>query len=618
MKGSAFVRMVSLGILLLNAGYVNAQEDSIQKNKTTFLEKMYERVSQAVTIKNPGDTTALKLSVENTRSESTFLPYQGKVIRSISTQELGFEITFLDTSKSVNYFGTRILNALHADSKSWVIRNNLFIKKDSRVNPYVFADNERYLRGLEFIQDARIIIKPIKDNADSVDVVVITKDLFSLTGSLDLGGTTRQKISIAEINLAGSGQKVQLSGLRDVDRSPVFGYDFLYKKTNIAHSFINASAGYSQIKRDKTQNEAEQSLFLQLDKPLISPYNYFAGALNLSFNQNRNLYNKPDSLFYSYRYTNIDVWAGHNMGVAKLIQNNSERSRSFIAARYFSSVFDKIPYQVGNNFNPFFNTRKGLLGELTFFKQNFYKTNYIYGFGTTEDVPYGYNVAITAGWYQQVSLRRPYVGFSASRYTIAAKGHFMEYYLRAGGFWNKRRLQDASFIAGTSLYSRLFLFDHFKMRQYMKASYSRIFNYLANDPLRIDNTLGLHYFNADSLKGTQRLSLYSETFFFARYKLLGFQLAPFAFLDATVLTPRKQDFFKSDVYTGIGGGIRIRNENLVFGTMELRLVYFPRTVQDNNAFKITFRANLRFRYNSNYVKAPDIIQLNSEDINSFY
>ena len=30
-------------------------------------------------------------------------------------------------------------------------------------------------------------------------------------------------------------------------------------------------------------------------------------------------------------------------------------------------------------------------------------------------------------------------------------------------------------------------------------------------------------------------------------------------------------------------------------------------------FKIAFKSNLRFRYNSRYVKAPDIIQLNADD-----
>jgi hypothetical protein len=75
---------------------------------------------------------------------------------------------------------------------------------------------------------------------------------------------------------------------------------------------------------------------------------------------------------------------------------------------------------------------------------------------------------------------------------------------------------------------------------------------------------------------------------------------------------------KSGFYYGLGGGIRIRNENIVFGTLELRVIYFPRKSQQNNALKLTLNTNLRFRYNNNYVKAPDIIQLNSDYDNNIY
>ena len=616
MTRKIFVRFVCLGCLVLQvAGNVIAQ-DTAQPERKKFMSNIFQRVSDAVTVSKKD--SALAATILNTQSEAPFLPYEGKVIRSITTQELGFEITFTDTSKRINYFGTRILNALHTDSRSWVIRNNLFIKTGKRINPYVFADNERFLRSLEFIQDARIEIRPIPGNPDSVDVVVVTKDLFSITGSLDVGSTKRQKIKIAETNLAGMGQKVQFTALRDKNRSPVYGYDFLYTKTNVAHSFINASIGFSQIRPDKSGDDGEKALYFQLSRPLVSPYSYFAGGLDISFISNENLYRKPDSLFYRYNYAYADAWIGYNMGVAKLIQNNSERSRSFIAVRYLSSVFDRKPFQVGNGFHPFFNTRQAVLAELTLFRQNFYKTNFIYGFGTTEDVPYGYNVAFTAGWYKQLYLERPYLGLSASRYLVSPKGGFMEYFFKTGGFFKKNKFEDASILTGLSMYSRLFLFRNLKVRQYIKSSFTRLFNRVVYDPLRINNALGLQYFNADSLIGIQRLSLYSETFFFAKYKLFGFQLAPFAFADASILTPEKRHFFKSDIYTGVGGGIRTRNENLVFGTVELRLIYFPRRSQDMNTFKATFKSNLRFRYNSNYIRAPDIIQLNSEDATKFY
>ena len=111
--------------------------------------------------------SAAKSTVLNTKIETPYLPYAGKVIRNIFIKEYGFERTFSDTTKEIHYFGTTILNNLHRNSREWVIRNNLFVKERTELNPYIVADNVRYLRSIEFIQDARILVRevPNEDNA---------------------------------------------------------------------------------------------------------------------------------------------------------------------------------------------------------------------------------------------------------------------------------------------------------------------------------------------------------------------------------------------------------------------------------------------------------------------
>lgn len=609
--------VILLCSVLLSIQSVHAQNNKkAHRKKGQFFNNIFNRIKGSITVSQPD--SAVKATVLNAKSVVPFIEYEGKIIRNVTTEELGFEKIFNDTSKRINYYGTRILNALHTNTYDWVIRHNLFIKKGSRLNPYLLSDNERYLRSLEFIQDARVLVKPINGTVDSVDIVVITKDLFSISGSLDFGGIDRQRVTVAESNLAGAGQKVQITALHDVNRKPKFGYYFLYAKNSILHSFINATIGYSRINSDRTGMDNVQTIYLQLSRPLVSPYSRFAGGLDVRFNQSKNLYAKPDSLFYNYQNASIDVWAGYNIGLKKLLLNYKNRNRTFIAARYIRNKFDQKPFQVGQSFNNLYNNTNAVLGEVTFFKQEFYKTNYIYGFGTTEDVPYGYNVALTAGWYKQLELSRPYFGINANRYIATDKGKFMQIFVRSGMFLHKGKFEDASILAGGSLYSRLYLFRHFKMRQYLKYSYTRLYNRVIYDPLRIDNSLGLRYFNADSLRGSQRMSLYAETFFFAKYKMFGFQLAPFLFGDVSLLTGQSNYFSKSDIYTGVGAGVRARNVNLIFATAELRAMYFPRKAQDMDSFKISFYGNIRFRYNTNYIKAPNIIQLNNEDANSFY
>ena len=132
-----------------------------------------------------------------------------------------------------------------------------------------------------------------------------------------------------------------------------------------------------------------------------------------------------------------------------------------------------------------------------------------------------------------------------------------------------------------------------------------------DDTLKRDNSLGtrigkrLHY-------TTRRLSLQLETEFYLKKKILGFHFAPFPYGDFTLITPDKSAYNKSDLYMSVGGGLRARNENLIFQTIELRAYYFPIAPTNMEGFKVIVTSNVRFRYTSDYVTEPDVVQLNAE------
>lgn len=557
----------------------------------------------------------------NTKSESPFKPYEGKIIRHIYIRGYGFEQTFTDTSKRLAYFGTQLLNHLHHKTRDWVVRNNLFIRENTPVNAFKLADNERLFRTLNFIQDARILVTYLPDNQDSVDLVIVIKDLFSIGGAIGSLGAAPFGIrsNVSEANFLGMGQRIQGGVNLEQNRYPNFGPQLLYSKTNIAGTFINGTASYTEINNDLYDaTPDEKAWFIRLDRPLYSPYAHLAGGFTLGHFEDFNVYSHPDSVFYKYRYHTQDGWIGWNIGSNRFLSNTSVRDRRFLAFRYFRNDFDSVPKQVGNTFNFRFNDREAALVSFTFFRQDFYKTNYIYGFGTTEDLPVGYNIALTSGWYRQLSLDRPYAGVDANAYLATKKGSFAQFFLRSGVFPHRGQAQDASILFGASYYSPLFLFSSMKIRQYINFSYTRQYNRVGIDPLTIDNVFGLRYFSGDSTFGDQRITLHSETTFYLNYKLLGFKFAPFVFGDLSLLRPENEIFYKSSLYHGIGAGIRTRNENLVFNTIELRAVYFPRKTEQNNSFKIMLNTGLQFRFNTIYVRQPDVVFLNTDGLNSIY
>lgn len=604
--------------LLFCGGSFAQNKDSLTRKEKSFFGRWIEKGMQSIHHKI--DTTDIKAQY-SARIENYYQPFEGKIIRNIEFREFGFERSFSDTASRIKYFGTNILNHLHTNSKSWVIRNNLFIKRGDSLRAYVIADNERYLRSLNYIRDARILIKTISPTSDSVDLLVVTKDLFSLTGSISNLNIDKQELSAGDENFLGLGQSISASMLQDRSRNPHYGMEAGYEKYNIGNSFTNVGVKYSDIGSNiYNYYRNEHGVFINIDRPLYSQYASFYGFLHLgnvwsvhSFPPFKGL----DSNFYQYHYRMIDASIGYNIGAKKHLSEYAVPLRKVISLRYYNYNFLESPYQFQNRYVELLNNRTAYLAQFTLFKQKFFKTRYILGFGATEDIPYGYNFSFTGGWYKLKDLSRPYIGIDANRYAYSEKGDIVQFFLRTGTFF-REGLQDGTILFGSSFYSRLMVWNKLKIRQFMRLSYTTQFNSNVGEPLRINNAFGLQDFIQDSIQGHQRTTLRSETVFYTPGKIFGFSFAPFLTGDFSYLPPTSQSIDKSSFFYGIGGGLRTRNENLVFGTIELKAIYFPKRIPGQHQFKVGITTNLRFRYNSNYVSAPELIQSNSDSRNDIF
>lgn len=619
-----FAHQRLIPLLLVCCIMINSQLSAQEKDSSTnkmpnfkskFLNNIFQSAMNSISREAP-DTNANNQNLL-ANSESVFKQYEGKYIRHIFYRRYGFEQVFSDTATRIGYFGTKLLNNLHRDTREFVIRNNMFVKEKTKLNALQVSDNERFLRNIEFIQDARIVVLPTRYD-DSVDLQVITKDLFSISGGAFVSSVNNFEVNASESNFLGMGQKIQGTALYQKGRTPAFGYELLYRKNNFGGSFINATIAYTVVNTGRSEGfEDEKALFIKLERPLTTPSAHIAGGAELSFNQSANFYKKPDTSFYDYRYTIYDLWMGYNIGTKVLGKDanhyGKDRDHIFVAARYVSADFTKLPYQVGDKYDPIYNNRKAILGEITFFKQEFYKLNYLYGFGTTEDVPTGYAVAFTAGYSKHSDLSRPYFGISAERDIVRENGAFFRARIKLGGYYYKTEIQDGSALAGINYYTKILPVYKGRMRQQVKLSYTELSNRITYLPLALNNDYGLSFFNADSVHGKRRISIYGESTLYTNPKILGFRFAPFLFAQAALISPEHQAFQQSDIFTGLGGGLRTRNENLIFGTIELRAAYFPRKVAGLQQFQFAISSNIRFRYSSNFINAPDVVQLNNDN-----
>jgi len=82
-------------------------------------------------------------------------------------------------------------------------------------------------------------------------------------------------------------------------------------------------------------------------------------------------------------------------------------------------------------------------------------------------------------------------------------------------------------------------------------------------------------FRSRKVFGKQRLSLNLEYVLFMRQELYNFNIAFFGFSDVGIIGRNDKLIFTQQYYSGIGLGIRLHNENLVFKTFQLRLAFYP-------------------------------------------
>jgi hypothetical protein len=542
-------------------------------------------------------STAPNDTIKNEWSSSNFEGYANKIVRKIEIDFIGLDRSVYDTTRRMNKTLSRIANSLHTQTKENVIRNHLFVYKNKPLNPFLLADNERFLRSLDFILDARMVVTPL-EGTDSVDIVVITRDVFSLGGSLG-GSPTAPEFSLYDANLAGGGQRFQFSGKLDSGRDPRFGCSLQYQKSSLFGSLANLEVAYTELNNGVSLgSENEYAYFVRLNRPLVSPYSRLAGGLEVSNNWSRNIFNRPDSAFLNYKYQLVDTWAGYNLGINSELAN---RNRYFLAVRYFDNFFSQRPAQEVIREQVRYASSSGLLGELTFYRKNYFKTRYVVGFGRTEDIPIGVSVSVAMGYLTLLGKERPYGGVKIDYLRASKRGDFYEIKLESGGFVQEKS-EDVLLKAAASFYTRARNAGKSKLRTFIGGGYTALFNKMTSQFLSVGNRQ-VFGFVGDSILGTHQVFAKTETTLYMPFSLAGFRFAPFIGIDA-VQTNCLVCKERVPVIVGLNGGVRTRNENLIFGTMELRFTFIPDDGSGKNQFGFSFRQNLQIRNATNFIAAP--------------
>ncbi|HPF02875.1 MAG TPA: hypothetical protein PLV06_01300 [Bacteroidales bacterium] len=544
--------LIPLAILPERRNYVFYDSLASRASRFILTKKLYDLV--VIREKTVAQTNAANPSL------SDFSPYSGMIIREITVKRL--DVFGTSITNPLLYNPTKaesLLNKTHLNTNEFIIRNNLLFSVGDTLSPLLISDNERHLRDLPFIDDSRIIVLPAGDN--KADVLVLTRDVYSLGAGFDYRSIGKGCFSLFDKNILGLGHEFRLDVPYDNDLPVSPGFGIEYNINNIRRSFVNMNLFYFN-------GLGENSYGFSADRKLVSSTTKYAGGISvihMSSTEDLDTMSVPEPLKYNLQ----DYWLSRSF-----LLSRKSVSRLIFGIRYTNNnVFDH-PYIMPDSYH-YLQKYKMFLGSVTFSIQKYFKTNLLYGYGRTEDIPYGGLITITAGKEFNEFKERTYAGlFASTGHSVRPLGYF---YTSAGfsSFVNEGQTEQGLLLLRTTYFSNLMYLGRLRMRNFVIADYTRGFDRNTEERLNYSRFNGFSGFRNDSVSGTQRLSLSLETVLFTPRNILGFRLSVFAFSDLAFLFGTNEILKNGEALSSVGIGIRARNDNLVFKTLQIRFSFFP-------------------------------------------
>ncbi len=497
------------------------------------------------------------------------LGLNGKTIASIDMKALQvFGPTFSDPEKRSESQLARWANKLHTKTNLKIIRKNILLNTGDIFDADQTLDNERIIRALPYIRDVRFFVSENPGNPNMVDILVLTKDVFSFGMDAKIRGVRSAELEMYNQNIWGQGHQISARMVGHADKEPFVGFEGFYTINNINGNFIDFSVGYSNTYR-------KEGFSVGFEKQFISSATKLGGGATFArlTRADRLLEDDPVETEFPLDYSYFDLWAGYAF---QLNKNEADRNMQLVLSGRLSryDFLDRPPNDPQDN--QYFASSNFYLASLTLSKRNYIRDYLVYSYGITEDIPRGYMHELVIGYDKNEFGNRWYshLYFSSGNF-IKYKPQYLYASLGIGGFFNSMRFQQGLIQANGNYVSRIFRVGNQRARQFINLNYVLGIRRFELENLYLRNGIGIRGFESDLALGKQRLSLNLETVFFQNREIMKFNIALFGFADLGVIGSNHKIIFNQDYYSGIGAGIRLRNENLVIRTIQFRLAYYP-------------------------------------------
>lgn len=505
-----------------------------------------------------------------------FAPYEGKTIGEI-------QIDRIPVFEGRNWL-ERTGNKMHVMTRERVIRRDLLFRPGETIDPQLLVRNQQLLRSRRYISDADIEIRPDPEDSTRVDLLVCTRDSWTITADVGIHGEGRTMFGLYDANIFGWGNSLKIKTHFNRKNFNYGGNIVEYEIPNVLGTFYTAdfSAG-----RDFYNSE----LKIGLRKEFILPTDYEAGVTYNEIKSKYYMVNRDTSQLVKSR--DLDVWAGRSKYFRGI------RSSLFVTGRYNYNRFSLRP-EVGPRYNPVFHDADNLLFGVGLYREKFYTANMIYGYGNKEYLATGYKAEITGGYSWGEFDENMYLGTGFKIGNFTRLGYMMggftlgSYIDLSTGRWSRSAVD-----VNLRWFSNLFLYRRTRIRQFLGINYTQGWNRdWGNDEiLRFTSENGLQTLR-EHITGINRAVLNTETVIFTPYQPLGFRIALFGFADFGLLG-NSANMFKNEFFTSFGLGIRLKNERLIFSAVQIQvgIALGKPGLVDSHYFRVSNETRIeQFRY----------------------
>ncbi len=532
------------------------------------------------------------------KSTDPYLTSSGKIIRKVQIMKLNvFGPSLID---SVNYDTclTKVKSKFHINTSDRVIYNNLLFSEGDTVNPVIIAENAKLLRELPYIQNATIQIYNI--SKDSVDVLIVTKDVFKWVVIPIINTAKKWRLKIRNVNVLGLGHEFSNTFSYDADDHPQLQWSYLsYSINNIRRSFINSMFSY-----DKTDEGIDYRL--DFTRSFI-PYKVnWGGEIALLRGERNITYSVNDSTQapWSLKFNQKDIWVGRQFLLQRLKTKDDYPVWFVPAIRFVNLQYTNRPETPDSSFS--MKNKSDILSSIAFSKQQYYRVSYLNEFGKTEDFPYGFLLKLTGGYSFAEFRDRTYTAIKAAYGGVLKRNSL--YFLSAeyGTYFLNEKPHQEVFHAILNYAAPLIHFRKNHIRNILVIDYITGINMQPVQEIYLNNDHGIKGLKTNELKGQQRLYLHLESNLFTPINYYGFKMLFFVAADIGFIGDNR-GIFSNAMYGGYSLGIRIKNDYLVFGTFQFSFTFFPNAPTDTKGYIVDFSEMSDLRFHNFNIGAPSYV-----------